>query len=131
MILMGFFKGTLNVNHCQKHEHEGLNERHQYPHQHHRQRYEERGKPEKDHKNQLVAVHVAEKTQGKRDRAAKMSDNFNEKHDRSKPGYRSAEMLQIVQAMMFDPYHVRREENDYGACSSCIYIGCWWKKSGY
>ena len=128
--LVRVLQRTLDVDHGQEHENKCLDERYQHSHHHHRQRNQERCKAEEDHEDQFVAVHVAEKTEGKGDDTADMADYFDKEHHRCQPENRPHEVLDVADAMLFYADYVGYHENDNSTGRCGVDIGCRRKEAG-
>src|SRR6185369_1991899 len=123
LLLVRVLQRTLDVDHGQQHEDEGLDERYQDAHQHHRQRHQERGQTEEDDQHQLVAVHVAEQTQGEGDDPAEVTDHLDEEHHGSKPGDGAQEVLDVAGAVLLDTHDVGGDEDDDRAGRGGVDVG--------
>jgi len=76
-----------------------------------------------------VAVHIAKKTQGKRNGTGKVSNDFDKEHNRGQPPDRSQKMFQVMKAVMLDANNVGRQEyNDSTGCRG-INVGRRWVKT--
>ncbi len=108
---MCFFNSAGDVDHRQQHENVGLDKGNQNAHQHDRHRNDQRRHEDENHDDDFVAVHVAEQTQGQRQRAGQVADDLDRQHQRRHPPDRAGEVLEVVQTVLLDADDVGHQED--------------------
>src|SRR5690554_2380884 len=103
--------GASDVHHAEETEDERLDEGHEETEAHGQHRHDQRDQAREEPEDLVVAVHVAEETNGQRQGPGEVADHLDHEHERGEPPDRPEEVLHVARAVRLDADHVRHDEH--------------------